>query len=254
MVEKYESLDELFEDEEFEISEESEDNVPLEIKSRLALALDVDDLIDARRLAGSLFDFFGTVKVGLELYTAAGPDSVGVFTEAGFNVFCDLKLHDIPTTVHKAARVVGSVGARWVTAHASGGEEMLKAAVDGLREGAESVGLPTPGVLGVTVLTSDTVKNEETIVSRCETALKAGCEGIICAAPDLEATSRFSDKLIRVVPGLRLPGGDSHDQARVATPMEAISGGADILVIGRMVTEAENPIDASEELVSELLG
>ena len=254
MAEKYESLDELFEDEEFEISEESEDNVPLEIKSRLALALDVDDLIDARRLAGSLFDFFGTVKVGLELYTASGPDSVGVFTEAGFNVFCDLKLHDIPTTVHKAARVVGSVGARWVTAHASGGEEMLKAAVDGLREGAESVGLPTPGVLGVTVLTSDTVKNEETIVSRCETALKAGCEGIICAAPDLEATSRFSDKLIRVVPGLRLPGGDSHDQARVATPMEAISGGADILVIGRMVTEAENPIDASEELVSELLG
>ena len=254
MAEKYESLDELFEDEEFEISEESEDNVPLEIKSRLALALDVDDLIDARRLAGSLFDFFGTVKVGLELYTASGPDSVGVFTEAGFNVFCDLKLHDIPTTVHKAARVVGSVGARWVTAHASGGEEMLKAALDGLREGAESVGLPTPGVLGVTVLTSDTVKNEETIVSRCETALKAGCEGIICAAPDLEATSRFSDKLIRVVPGLRLPGGDSHDQARVATPMEAISGGADILVIGRMVTEAENPIDASEELVSELLG
>ena len=254
MTEKYESLDELFEDEEFEISKESEDNVPLEVKSRLALALDVDDLIDARRLAGSLFDFFGTVKVGLELYTAAGPDSVGVFTEAGFDVFCDLKLHDIPTTVHKAARVVGSVGARWVTAHASGGEEMLKAAVDGLREGAESVGLPTPGVLGVTVLTRDTIKNEDTIVSRCETALKAGCEGIICAAPDLEATSSFSEKLMRVVPGLRLAGGNSHDQARVATPMEAISGGADMLVIGRMVTEAENPIEASEELVSELLG
>jgi len=254
MAEKYESLDELFEDEEFEVSEESEDNVPLEVKSRLALALDVDDLIDARRLAGSLFDFFGTVKVGLELYAAAGPDSVGVFTEAGFDVFCDLKLHDIPTTVHKAARVVGSVGARWVTAHAAGGEEMLKAAVDGLKEGAESVGLPTPGVLGVTVLTSDSIKNEETILLRCETALKAGCEGIICAAPDLQATSSFSEKLIRVVPGLRLAGANSHDQVRVATPMEAISGGADILVIGRMVTEAENPIEASEELVSELLG
>jgi orotidine-5'-phosphate decarboxylase len=234
MAEKYESLDELFEDEEFEVSEESEDNVPLEVKSRLALALDVDDLIDARRLAGSLFDFFGTVKVGLELYAAAGPDSVGVFTEAGFDVFCDLKLHDIPTTVHKAARVVGSV--------------------DGLKEGAESVGLPTPGVLGVTVLTSDSIKNEETILSRCETALKAGCEGIICAAPDLQATSSFSEKLIRVVPGLRLAGANSHDQVRVATPMEAISGGADMLVIGRMVTEAENPIEASEELVSELLG
>ena len=86
MTDKYESLDELFEDEEFEVSEESQDNVPPEVKSRLALALDVDDLIDARRLAGSLFDFFGTVKVGLELYTASGPDSVGVFTEAGFDV------------------------------------------------------------------------------------------------------------------------------------------------------------------------
>ena len=254
MTEKYESLDELFEDENFEISKESEDNVPLEVKNRLALALDVDDLIDARRLAGSLFDFFGTVKGGLELYAAAGPDSVGVFTEAGFDVFCDLKLHDIPTTVHKAARVVGSVGARWVTVHASGGEEMLKSAVEGLREGAESVGLPIPGVLGVTVLTSDSIKNEETIVSRCETSLKAGCEGIICAAPDLGVTSSFSDKLIRVVPGLRMPDGNSHDQVRVATPMDAISGGADMLVIGRMVTEAENPIEASEELVSGLLG
>ena len=132
MTDKYESLDELFDDEEFEISEESEDNVPPEVRNRLALALDVDDLIDARRLAGSLFDFFGTVKVGLELYTASGPDSVGVFTEAGFDVFCDLKLHDIPTTVHKAARVVGSVGARWVTVHTAGGDEMLKAAVEGL--------------------------------------------------------------------------------------------------------------------------
>ena len=254
MTDKYESLDELFDDEEFEISEESEDNVPPEVRNRLALALDVDDLIDARRLAGSLFDFFGTVKVGLELYTASGPDSVGVFTEAGFDVFCDLKLHDIPTTVHKAARVVGSVGARWVTVHTAGGEEMLKAAVEGLREGAESVGLPTPGVLGVTVLTSEAIEDDEIITSRCQTALEAGCEGIICAAPDLEVTSQFSDKLIRVVPGLRMSGSESHDQVRVATPLEAISGGADILVIGRMVTGVENPIDAAEALVSDLLG
>ena len=116
MTEKYESLDELFEDEEFEISEESEDNVPLEIKSRLALALDVDDLIDARRLAGSLFDFFGTVKVGLELYAAAGPDSVGVFDEAYLSLSlpllhlryaslsCSISLSSakcVPHTIHK---------------------------------------------------------------------------------------------------------------------------------------------------------
>ena len=83
-----------------------------------------------------------------------------------------MKLHDIPTTVHKAARVVGSVGARWVTVHTAGGDEMLKAAVEGLREGAESVGYRQPGVLGVTVLTSETIENQDYDFSRCQTALK----------------------------------------------------------------------------------
>ena len=126
--------------------------------------------------------------------------------------------------------------------------------MDGNRRYAESVGLPTPGVLGVTVLTSDTIKNEDTIVSRCETALKAGCEGIICAAPDLEATSSFSEKLMRVVPGLRLAGGNSHDQARVATPMEAISGGAAMLVIGRMVKARRDGIFSFGGLTGQVTG
>ena len=109
----------------------------------------MDDLVEARRLAELLTPYFGTVKVGLELYTAAGPDAVGAFVEAGFDVFCDLKLHDIPNTVSRAARVVGSLGARWVTVHTSGGAAMLQAAVEGLADGATGADLAAPGVLGI---------------------------------------------------------------------------------------------------------
>ncbi len=227
--------------------------VPSDIRSRLALALDVDDLIEAKRLASSLSPYFGTVKVGLELYTAAGPTSVGYFAEAGFDVFCDLKLHDIPTTVARAARVVGSLGARWMTAHTQGGRAMLGAAVEGLREGASGAGTAEPGVLAVTVLTSEETATEATLGERCDLAVETGCGGVICAAPDLAATEAWSDRLVRVVPGIRLPGGDAHDQARVADPGWALASGADLLVIGRMVTAAEDPVAAAESLVVSLL-
>ena len=254
MVEKYESLDDLFDDESLDIGNETEGDVPEEVRNLLALALDVDDLVDARRLAKSLKPYFGTVKIGLELYAASGPDAVGAFTENEFNVFCDLKLHDIPTTVKKTARVIGSLGARWVTAHVSGGEEMLRAAVEGLEDGAASAGLPSPGVLGVTVLTSAEVRDKNAISELCHLAVEAGCQGIVCAAPDLVLTAEFSDRLFRVVPGLRMSGGDSHDQTRIATPREAVDDGADLLVIGRMITLAKNPVEAAEDLISNLLG
>jgi len=235
-------------------AEEPEVNrVPVDIRSRLALALDVDDLIEAKRLAASLSPYFGTIKVGLELYLAAGPTSVGYFAEAGFDVFCDLKLHDIPNTVERAARVVGSLGARWMTCHTSGGLTMLRAAVVGLTEGAANAGMPTPGVLGVTVLTSDDTATSAELSARCDLAVDASCGGIICAAPDLEDTEPWADRLARVVPGIRLPGGDTHDQSRVASPSDALVAGADLLVIGRMVTAAEDPVAAAEELVASVL-
>jgi len=229
------------------------ERVPVDIRSRLALALDVDDLIEAKRLAASLRPYFGTIKVGLELYLAAGPTSVGYFVEAGFDVFCDLKLHDIPNTVQRAAGVVGSLGARWMTAHTSGGPSMLCAAVEGLAEGAANAGMPAPGVLGVTILTSDDTASEADLVARCDLAVDTGCGGIICAAPDLAITEPWADRLVRVVPGIRLPGGDTHDQARVAAPGDALVDGADLLVIGRMVTAADDPVAAAEELVASLL-
>ena len=230
------------------------DAAPAYLRDALCLVLDVDDLVAARRTAAALAPWFGTVKVGLELFSAAGPDAVAGFVEAGFRVFCDLKLHDIPNTVGSAARVLGSSGARWVTVHTSGGEAMLRAAVDSMAEGAAAVGAEAPGVLGVTVLTSDETAGRSVLEQRCELAATTGCAGIVCAAPDLPATDPWADRLVRVVPGIRMPGGDAHDQARVASPRDALAAGADLLVVGRAVTAARDPQVAAAELVAHLAG
>ena len=117
-------------------SESGNGVLPAELRAQLALALDVDDLVAATRLARELQPFFGVAKVGLELYSAAGPESIGALQDLGFGVFCDLKLHDIPTTVAKAASVLGALGVNMLTMHAHGGVDMLRAGADGLREGA----------------------------------------------------------------------------------------------------------------------
>ena len=109
-------------------------DVPTDIRQRLALALDVDDLVLALRIGRQLRPYFGVAKVGLELYSAAGPEVIGTLTDLGYEVFLDLKLHDIPSTVNKAARVLGALGVRYVTMHAHGGVAMLQAGVEGLRE------------------------------------------------------------------------------------------------------------------------
>ncbi|MGH9149077.1 MAG: orotidine 5'-phosphate decarboxylase / HUMPS family protein, partial [Acidimicrobiales bacterium] len=119
-------------------------------RGHLAIALDTDDLIEARRLVKELAPWFGVAKVGLQLFSAAGPDAVAALAESGVEVFLDLKLHDIPTTVAQAARVVGSLGASYLTLHATGGVRMLRAGVDGLAEGAARAGLGRPTALAVT--------------------------------------------------------------------------------------------------------
>ncbi len=115
---------------------------PTEVRGRLALALDLDDLVAATRLARELQPWFGVVKVGLELFSANGPDAISAMRDMGLDVFADLKLHDIPTTVGKSAKVLGSLGASYLTLHAHGDVPMLRAGVEGLADGAESVGLP----------------------------------------------------------------------------------------------------------------
>jgi orotidine-5'-phosphate decarboxylase len=225
---------------------------PHSVRDKLALALDVDDLVVALRLARDLSPWFGTAKVGLELYSAVGPDAVTSLTELGYDVFLDLKMHDIPTTVGRAARVVGALGARYLTLHSFGGDAMLRAGVNGLAEGAANAGLSAPVALGVTVLTSDGAAPPSILPKRVRTALEAGCGGIVCAASDVHDARQYAPRLCIVVAGIRPAGVPTHDQARSATPREAIDAGADLLVIGRSVTAAADPSAAAAAIAEEI--
>jgi len=216
-----------------------------DVRRRLALVLDVDDLVEAIRLGASLRPWFGVAKVGLELFSASGPDAIGALRDQGYQVFLDLKLFDIPTQVNRACRVLGALGVEYLTLHASGGVDMLRAGVEGLMVGAERAGLDVPTALAVTVLTSDDSAPPHIVPNRVRLALEGGCGGLVLAAEDLQTARELAPRLMRVVPGIRLAGGPHHDQARAASPQEAVANGADLLVIGRTVTKAEDPLVAA---------
>src|SRR4051812_4368146 len=221
-------------------------------REKLALALDCDDLVEAVRLARELRPWFSVAKVGLELFSAAGPDAVPALVDEGFKVFLDLKLHDIPTTVNKAARVAGELGATYLTLHAQGGSVMLRAGVDGLADGAAAAGLPTTTALAVTILTSDADAPPHILGKRVTTAVEAGCGGIVCAAADVAEAKQLAPRLVAVVPGIRPAGAHKDDQARAAPPSEALANGADLLVVGRAVTAAKDRAEAAAALVTQL--
>ena len=209
--------------------------------ARLAIALDVDDLDLARLMADAVHPWMGVAKVGLELYSTAGAAMI----DRGYEVFADLKLHDIPTTVGRAASKLGRTGVRWLTVHTVGGFDMLQAGVEGLAEGSDGAAQ----VLGVTILTSDADRSKDVLEKRVALARDAGCGGVICSAADIPVVKEVAPELKRVVPGIRLPGSSHDDQASVATPEAAIAAGASILVIGRAVTsEVQEMVDASEPL------
>jgi orotidine-5'-phosphate decarboxylase len=220
------------------------------MKEKLALALDMDDLVPALRLAKDLQPHFGVAKVGLELFSAAGPDAAASLIDLGYEVFLDLKLHDIPTTVNKAARVAGALGVKYLTIHAMGGPVMLRAGVEGFIEGAVAAGFEVPIPLAVTVLTSDNDAPEHILPKRIGLAAEAGAGGVICAGTDVTLVRQLAPRLATVVPGTRPAGADTHDQARVTTPAEALAAGADLLVIGRIVTGAEDPVAAAAALTA----
>jgi orotidine-5'-phosphate decarboxylase len=217
------------------------DESKAQARAHLALALDVDDLVAALRIARPLLESFSTAKIGPELLVAAGPDAIVSISNLGYDVFVDLKLHDIPTTVRRAAKVLGSLGVSYATVHTSGGRPMVQAAIEGFAEGAASAGRALPCVLGVTVLTSDQEAPPEELVRRSIIAAESGCCGVVCAASDLSVVSAAAPGLKKVVPGIRPADASADDQARIATPAAAIRAGADLLVLGRAVTAAPDP-------------
>jgi orotidine-5'-phosphate decarboxylase len=228
------------------------ENGAVAVRDRLALALDLPDLAAATGLYRDLAEHIGVAKVGLELWAAAGSATVEALTDLGAEVFLDLKLHDIPTTVGRAATVLGRTGARYVNFHVAGGPAMLRAAVDGLATGAKEAGLPAPTALGVTVLTSEPDARPELLVERATTALEAGCGGLVCGAPDLALLRPLAPGATLVVPGTRPPWAPLDDQRRSATPAEALATGADLLVVGRAVTAADDPRAALSDYVASI--
>ncbi|HET6916569.1 MAG TPA: orotidine-5'-phosphate decarboxylase [Acidimicrobiales bacterium] len=228
------------------------DSATANVRDRLVLALDVDDAVEAQRLATQLSPWFATAKVGLELFSAAGPRVVQTLIDDGYKVFLDLKIADIPNTVNKAARVLGALGVSYLTLHAFVGPVVLRAAVEGLNEGADRAGLPAPSALAVTILTSDPDAPPHILGKRVAAAAEARCAGVVCAASDVREAKQLAPRLLAVVPGVRPAGSPSHDQARSATPQDAMQAGADLLVIGRAVTAAEDRAAAAEALVKSL--
>jgi orotidine-5'-phosphate decarboxylase len=229
---------------------------------RLAVALDLSEREAIVGMARALVGHCGMVKLGLEAFTAHGPDLVREVGALGMPVFLDLKLHDIPNTVERAARNCARLGVAMLTAHASGGEAMLRAAAAGVQADA-SAGAKPPVVLAVTVLTSLDDATLEVlgvpggvtgrVRAWAELAERAGCGGVVCSPLEAAAlrAARGPDFLL-VTPGIRPAGGDAADQRRIATPAAALAAGADVLVVGRPITGAPDPAAAAEAIVAEL--
>ena len=227
-------------------------------RQHLIVALDVSSAVAARKIVAAVGDSASTYKVGMQLYTAEGPQIVRELVAPGRRIFLDLKYHDIPTTVASAVREAAKLGVSMLTVHASGGSKMLRAAV----EAAASVN-PELMVLGVTVLTSmDENDLEETgarrkvldqVLRLAELAIRSGCQGIVTSARETaHVRSRLGHKFAIVNPGIRPAGADRGDQSRVVTPAEAIAAGATHIVVGRPITEAANPAAEVEKILQEM--
>jgi orotidine-5'-phosphate decarboxylase len=230
-------------------------------RERIVFPLDFSTPEEAVGFAALLRGHVGLFKVGLELFVTAGPSLLArVGGEGGSGIFLDLKFHDIPATVRSASRAAARLGARFISVHAGGGAKMLEAAVEGA--GAET------GVLAVTALTSlgredlaeIGVRRELTdpsalVLHWAGLAKAAGCAGVVCSGLEVEAVRReFGEAFVTMVPGIRPAWGDvpSDDQARMATPADAVRRGADYLVIGRPIRLASDPADAAARIAREI--
>ncbi|MBX7115264.1 MAG: orotidine-5'-phosphate decarboxylase [Myxococcaceae bacterium] len=234
----------------------------METRERLALAADVP-LPEAVALYDRVSKHFGVVKLGLSLFVEHGPVAVRAFTQKGARVFLDLKLHDIPNTVELAAAHAGEWGVAYLTVHASGGAAMVQAAVKGAQAGAAKAKVAPPCVLAVTVLTSldgaalhsvgvnDSAQVQAERLARL--ASEAGAGGLVCSAHEVSALrAAVGPHCVVCTPGIRPAGEQQGDQARVATPAGAIKAGADLLVIGRPVYAAADPVLAAERIYAEV--
>lgn len=211
------------------------------------------------------FDGGINVKVGMQLYYKEGPAIVAQLKENGYDVFLDLKLHDIPNTVKSAMEALAELGADLVNVHGAGGRAMMEAALEGLDKGTPA-GLRRPGIIGVTQLTSTDerqvreeqligVSLEESVLQYARLSQSAGLDGVVCSVHEATSIEKICGKeFFKVTPGIRLAEGGAHDQKRVATPSEARLAGSTHIVVGRAVTAAADPRAAYELITSQWEG
>ena len=222
------------------------------MKNKVILALDLDDIKEVRTLLKNIGDSLKTIKVGKRLFTKYGPDLIKELKDKDYNVFLDLKFHDIPNTVKLATYEAAKHGVSMLTIHCSGGKEMCKEAVIGAMLGAEESNNNIPIILGVTVLTSlDDASLKELGVNiplmeyaelLANLALNSGVHGIVCSPFEVKKLKKQINKVfVAVTPGIRLPENKSDDQKRIADPRWALEQGADYLVVGRPIYGADDP-------------
>ena len=227
------------------------------MKEKIIIALDVSSREEAMHLVKDLRDTVGMFKVGSQLFTACGPQIVRDIVASGGKVFLDLKFHDIPNTVTHAAVEAAKLGVSMMTIHASGGRAMMQSVTKELHD---KFGNKRPIVVAITVLTSfDTralfeigieVPIEEHVKRLALFAQECGIDGVVCSPREIQAVRKIVNQNFRIVtPGIRMPDQSLNDQQRIATPHEALSAGADYIVVGRAITADPDPHAAAERLL-----
>ncbi len=219
--------------------------------NRICAALDLPDPQSAEQLASKLVGHVGVFKIGLELFVAHGPHAVEAIRKFGLPIFLDLKLHDIPQTVESAARGAAKLGVQYLTVHASGGAEMIRAA---------RRALPETKLLAVTVLTSLDETEQRAIgipgdgvLRLARLAVQAGADGVVCSPHEVALLRReLGPSPLLVVPGIRPAGSSAQDQRRTGTPREAVQAGASLLVVGRPLRDVPDPAAAADAIAAEL--
>lgn len=234
-----------------------------ELANPIICALDTQDEDTAAAIAQEVAPHVGAVKLGLEFFTANGAAGVSHITRLGIPVFLDLKFHDIPNTVAKAIAATAGMNMFMMTVHTSGGRAMLQAAIDASDRVAQVTGKERPLVIGVTLLTSldqddvsilgfrDSIETQ--VLRLADLAQSAGLDGLVCSPFEIAPIRKAcGHELKLVVPGIRPEGSSADDQKRILTPKEALSRGADYLVIGRPITGAENRAASAKSIAASL--
>lgn len=237
----------------------------MDARDRLIFALDVTTLDEVKRWLELLKGYVRCIKVGKELFVSNGPDVVRLIRDEGYEVFLDLKFHDIPSTVAGASKGVARLGVKMFTIHALGGLEMMESVRVAVEEESKRRGLSRPLILAVTVLTS--LREEELrevgierdirgeVLHLSRLSKRAGLDGVITSPLEVEMIKReIGEDFIVVTPGIRPASSLLKDQKRTATPSEAIRKGSDYIVIGRPIMDAPDPVSVVKRIISEMEG